>query len=107
MKPKAVYLILAALGAVLPYYHFLPWLQEHGLDLPLFFRQLHETHVSEFFAADVIVSAAVVIAFLVYERRKLGRAVWIPVAGLLVFGVSYALPALLYLRENRLQRIRD
>ena len=69
MKPKTVYLVLAVLGAAISYRHFLPWLLDHGLDLPLFFHQLHSNPVSEFFAADVIVSAAVVLAFLIFERR--------------------------------------
>jgi hypothetical protein len=51
MKSKTVYLVLAVLGAAIPYHRFLPWLLEHGLDLPLFFHQLHANPVSEFFAA--------------------------------------------------------
>jgi len=71
MKPKGVYLTLALVGIFVPYLHFLPWLREHGLDLPLFFHSIHANHVSEFFAADVMTSALVVIAFVVYERRRL------------------------------------
>jgi hypothetical protein len=99
MSPKTVYLVLAVAGAFLPYHHFLPWLLQHGLDVPLFLDQLHANPVSEFFAADVFVSAAVVLAFLAFERRCLGSSWWIPVAGLIIFGVSAALPLLLYLRE--------
>src|SRR5262245_49453425 len=104
MRPKTIYLVLAVLGAVLPYFHFLPWLREHVLDMPLFFHELHANHVSEFFAADVIVSALVVIAFVLFERQRLGRAGWIPLAGLFLFGVSVALPLVLYLRETHPQR---
>jgi len=102
MRPKPVYLGLAVLGAVVPYIQFLPWLLEHGVDLPLFFHQLHANRVSEFFAADVFVSAAVVLAFLIYERRRLGWSWWLPVLGLVIFGVSVALPLLLYLRETKI-----
>ena len=101
MRPKTVYLILAVLGVLVPYHHFLPWLLEHGLDLALFRHQLHASPVSEFFAADVFVSAAVVLAFLFFERRRLGRLRWLPVLALLLVGVSAALPLLLYLREGR------
>jgi hypothetical protein len=31
----AVYLLLSVLGAVIPYAKFVPWVREHGLDLPL------------------------------------------------------------------------
>ena len=96
--------MLAVLGILLPYFHFLPWLIEHGLDLPRFFHDLHANGVSEFFAADVVVSAAAVLAFLIFERRLLGRLWWLPVAGLAIVGVSAALPLLLYLREPLRQK---
>jgi hypothetical protein len=100
MRPKTVYLLFVVLGALVPYVHFLPWLREHGLDLPLFAQELHANRVSEFFAADVIVSAAVVVAFLFFERRRLGGLWWLPILVLVIFGVSAALPLLLYLREG-------
>jgi hypothetical protein len=100
MRPKIVYLVLAVLGGLVPYVYFLPWLLEHGLDLPLFFHELHANPVSEFFAADVILSAAVMLTFLIFERRRLSWSWWLPVLGLMIFGVSVALPLLLYLRET-------
>jgi uncharacterized membrane protein HdeD (DUF308 family) len=106
MKPRTVYLVLAVFGALIPYAHFLPWLLEYGVDLPLFFDQLNANPVSEFFAADVFVSAAVVLTFLAFERRRLGGSWWIPVLGLMICGVSLALPLLLYFRESRLAAAR-
>jgi hypothetical protein len=38
----------------------------------LFFHQVHANRVSEFFAADVVVSAAVVLVFLIYELGCVG-----------------------------------
>ena len=87
MRAKTVYLLLAVLGALVPYMRYFPWLQEHGLDLSLFLRQLHANQVSEFFAADVIVSAGVVLIFLFFERRRLGSLWWMPVIALVIFGV--------------------
>jgi hypothetical protein len=55
MKRRYIYLLLALAGALVPYFHFGPWLLEHRLDMPLFFHQLHANRVSEFFAADVVV----------------------------------------------------
>ncbi|MBV9180782.1 MAG: DUF2834 domain-containing protein [Acidobacteria bacterium] len=53
MKRKHIYLLLALVGALIPYLRFGPWLLEHGLDVRLFFHQIHANRVSEFFAADV------------------------------------------------------
>ena len=101
MRPKPAYLILAVLGTLVPYIHFFPWLREHGLDLPLFFHEIHASHVSEFFSADVFLSAATLLAFLIFERHRIRGRWWIPVLGLLTVGVSLALPLLLYLRESQ------
>jgi hypothetical protein len=101
MTRKSVYLLLTALGVLIPYFQFFPWLAEHGLNMPLFFHDLHANGVSEFFAADVIVSAVVVIVFLILEKGRLGSRRWLPVVALLVCGVSAALPLLLYLREGQ------
>ena len=100
MKRKHIYLLFALVGALIPYYQFGPWLLEHGLDMRLFFHQIRANRVSEFFAADVVVSAAVVLVFLIYERRGLRGLWWVPVLALLIFGVSVSLPVLLYLREG-------
>ena len=49
---------------------------------------------------DVLVSAVVLIVFMKIEsrRRSIPRR-WLPIAGLVLVGVSLALPLFLYLRE--------
>jgi hypothetical protein len=77
-----------------------PWLSEHGLDIPLFFNQLFANRISAFFGTDVFASAAVVFVFVAFERASLGSKWWLPVVTVLVVGVSLGLPLLLYLRED-------
>jgi hypothetical protein len=102
MKLKYVYLILCVLGVLLPYWQIVPWLTEHGTDLPLFFRELFETRVGAFFGMDVVVSAASLMAFAGGEGRRVGaRAVWLAALAVAVVGVSLGLPLFLYLRECR------
>jgi hypothetical protein len=97
MKPKNVYLMLCVAGAVIPYMKFVPWTMEHGLNLPLIIQELFSTRIGAFFGLDVIVSAVVVFAFVVLERRRM-KAWWAPIVAALVVGVSCALPLALYLR---------
>jgi hypothetical protein len=105
MRLKTAYLILCVLGVLLPYWQLAPWLWEHGLDLPLFFRQLFENRVGAFFGMDVFVSASALLVFAWSERRRGGlRAVWLVVLAVLAVGVSLGLPLCLYLRERRLER---
>ena len=99
-----LYLATAVLGTVLPLACFAPFLAAHGLDLPLFFRQLFQTNVSAFFGTDVIVSALALWLFVYSEGRRLRmRRLWAYVLCTLVVGVSLGLPLFLFLRERRLR----
>ena len=105
MRLKTAYLILCALGVLLPYWQIGPWLWEHGLDLPLFFRQLFENRVGAFFGMDVFVSAAALLVFARSEGGRTGvRAVWLVALAVLAVGVSLGLPLFLYLRERSPER---
>jgi hypothetical protein len=103
MRLKTVYLILCAAGVLLPYWQLAPWLAEHGLDLPLFFRQLFENRVGAFFGMDVLVSAAALLVFAGSEGRR-ARVLWPVVPAVLAVGVSLGLPLFLYLRERSAER---
>ena len=105
MRVKQLYLALCVAGTVLPCWQFLPFLRDHGLDLPLFFQQLFATPVSGFFGMDVIVSSVVLWVFVLGEGRRAGvRYLWAPIAANLVVGVSLGLPLFLYLREQTASR---
>ncbi|MAN62109.1 MAG: hypothetical protein CMI60_09195 [Parvibaculum sp.] len=94
-------------GTLLPLSQFLPWLSENGLDIPLFFAELFANPISGFFGWDVIVSALVLIPFILIEGKRLGMArLWMPVAGTFLIGVSCGLPMFLYLREARLEQMK-
>jgi Terpene cyclase DEP1 len=104
MRMKSAYLGLCIAGTLLPYSQFLPFLQEHGLDLPLFLEQLFANRISGFFAMDVIVSSLVLWLFVFADGRRYGvRHLWAPIVANLTVGVSLGLPLFLYLRETRLE----
>lgn len=98
-----LYAVLCLLGTVLPLVQFFPWLQSHGLDLPLFFRELLSTRIGAFFGMDVFVSAAVLLIFIAAEARRarVPRA-WLAMAATCLVGVSLGLPLFLLLRERAL-----
>jgi hypothetical protein len=105
MKPKTVYLALCFVGALLPYWQFVPWLLERGLNGPLFLHELFANRISAFFAMDVLVSAVVLLRFIRVERVRLEiRHWWLPTVAVLTVGVSLGLPMVLYMREVRLER---
>ena len=103
MALKNLYLALAIAGGVLPFWQLLPFLQEHGLDIPLLFARLFSEPVGAFFGTDVIVSSVVLWVFVFTEgRRARMKQLWLPIAANLAVGVSLGLPLFLYMREVRL-----
>src|SRR4051812_9849508 len=100
MRLRHAYLALALFGTILPYWKFLPWIREHGLDLMLLTRELFSTRIGAFFGLDVIVSALAVFVFVVTEGRRLGlRRLWLPIGATCLVGVSLGLPLFLYFRQ--------
>ena len=96
-----IYLALAIAGTLLPLSQLVPFLAEHGLDVPRFFGQLFGSRIPAFFALDVVVSTLVLWAFVLAEGRRLGMGrLWAYVLFSLTVGVSLALPAFLYAREH-------
>ena len=107
LKTKTIYLILCVLGGALPYWQFIPWVAQNGLRMPLFFQQLFANRISAFFGMDVFVSAAVLLVFMRAEGPRLRiPARWLPIAALLLVGVSLAFPLFLYLRERTLDHLK-
>ena len=101
---RKLYLLLAVIGFVLPYYFFVSFLVENGLNLGLLLDQLFANDISRFFAVDLIITA---IVFLIFMVRKAGRCQmrnwWLYVVATLAVGPSFAFPLFLYFREPRLK----
>ncbi|MGD9344397.1 MAG: DUF2834 domain-containing protein [Candidatus Aminicenantes bacterium] len=101
---KYFYLFLCILGTVLPYSQFIPFIFDHGANFNIFFQQLFANRISGFFGLDVIVSAIVIIAFILSEgKRKKMRHLWLPFISTFVVGASLGLPLFLFMREIRLE----
>jgi TRAP-type uncharacterized transport system fused permease subunit len=95
------FLACAIAGAIIPYSQFVPWLAEHGLDAKGFILELFSTRIGAFFGLDVIVSAIVLFAFILWEGRRVRMSgLWAPIAATLLIGVSCGLPLFLFMRER-------
>ena len=103
---KIFYTSLCVLGLVLPYWQFLPWVMEHGLDIIVLIQEAGQVNVSAFAWLDVLLSAIVLIGFILYEGSKLKmQGLWIPIIGTCAVGVSFGLPLFLLLRELHLAKM--
>ena len=102
---KHLYLMLSIIGTVLPLSQFVPFLAEHGMNMPLFFEKLFINEISSFFAMDVIVAAVVTALLIAYETKRLKiKNIWVCYIGLFTVGVSCGLPLFLYFRELHLNK---
>ena len=97
---KLFYLAMTVLGLLLPFSQFVPWLFEFGLDFPLLLSEASATPISAFAWLDVLVTAMVVIGFIIGDSLRRSLSVpWLPILGTLLVGPSFGLPLYLYLRE--------
>jgi len=102
---KWIYAVLCVLGFALPYYFFVPFVLENGLNIPLFVRQLFANPISSFFGADVIISSLVLWAFIYHEtRQRPVKLWWLCIIANFAVGVSLGLPLFLLLREAEIER---
>ena len=105
MRLRHVYLVLCIAGALLPYSQFVPWLFQHGLNLPLLFDELFANRIGGFFGLDVIVCALVVWVFVLAEGKRLPiHGLWLSIVSTLVVGPSLGLPLFLYMRQLHLDK---
>ena len=103
---KRFYAVACVAGLVLPYWQFLPWVAEHGLDVSLLVREAAGARIAAFAWLDVLVSAVVLFGFMSVEGRRLQMtSLWLPALGTVTVGVSLGLPLFLLLRERQIETL--
>lgn len=98
---KKIYLILAVVGAIVPYLFFFQFIQVEGLNIPSFVSALFSNGAVGGFSADLLLSSFIFWLFMFQQFRKSNK----PKPYLFIFlnltiGLSCALPAYLYAREK-------
>ncbi|BCL68821.1 conserved hypothetical protein [Vibrio nigripulchritudo MADA3029] len=97
---KGFYLVGCIVGTVVPYAALLSWFGEFGFSIPLIFEHINSTKIGLFAWLDVLISAVVLIGFILYDSKKIGfTQAWKPILGTCLVGVSLGLPLYLLLRE--------
>ncbi len=97
---KQMYLILAVIGLIVPYYFLIDHFMDYGFDLSQMIEQLFESPISTFFVADVVIAAIVVLIFIVKDSKEIKvKFILVPIIATLFVGVSCGLPLYLFLRE--------
>ena len=101
---RNLYLILAIIGAVIPYFFFVQHFAAEGLALTEFLAAVFATPAASGFAADLLISSFVFWLFM-FQADEGSPNPWPFIAINLLIGLSCALPAYLYWRERALQPV--
>jgi len=83
---------------------FIPWVIENGVNVSLMVSEAASTRIGAFAWADVLVSGAVLIGFILVEGSRIRmKKLWLPILGTCAVGVSFGLPLFLLKRELHLE----
>jgi len=104
MTKKNIYLILAILGFVVPYYFFLQVPGENGFDLPRLLQPMFSNNLLRGVAVDLMISVIAFWVFVFAEANKLEmNPPWLYLLATLLVGLCFAIPLFLYFRERKLE----
>ncbi len=99
---KTLYLILAIVGAVVPYIFFVQHFSSEGFGLVGFVKALFANHAASGFTADLLITSSIFWLFMLQQHKSgKGPGPVIFVVLNLVIGLSCAFPAYLYARERQ------
>jgi hypothetical protein len=101
---KNIYLVLAIVGAAVPYYFFVQHFGTAGYALPDFLAGVFATPAASGFASDLLITSLVFWIYMINANHA-GPKPWLFIALNLLVGLSCALPAYLYARERAQERL--
>ena len=104
-KKQVVYLVLAVLGAVAPWYYITQFVMQTGsLSFIGFFQAaLQGGHASAALTVDICIAYLVFCIWSVGEAKRLGmRNVWFYIAWATLVAIASAFPLFLFFREKKI-----
>lgn len=98
---KKLYLLLAIIGAIVPYVFFFQFIEAEGMNIPAFISALFVNGAAGGFSADLLLTSFIFWLFMFQQvKESNGPKPYIFIILNLAIGLSCALPAYLYAREN-------
>ncbi len=98
---KTLYLLLAIIGAIVPYLFFFQFIQAEGFDIPAFVSALFVNGAASGFSADLLLASFIFWIFMFQQvKESNGPKPYLFIVLNLTIGLCCALPAYLYAREK-------
>lgn len=89
------------IGIILPYTQFVPWSMANGMDLAKMGAEMFANQIAAGIAIDALTAAVILFIFIwLDQKRKPVKYFYLPILGTFVFGLAFALPFYLFLREE-------
>ncbi len=105
MTKKNIFLVLAIIGFIVPYYFFLQLPAQGSFNLPLLIQPFFANNFMKGAAMDLTISVLIFWFFMFAEPNKLQmKHPWLYLLATLLVGLSFALPLFLYFRERQLEK---
>jgi len=99
---KRIYLSLSIIGALIPRFFFLRFMQLEGLNIPAMLSGPFENDIAGAFSSDLLLSIFIFCLFVLHQAKDANNPKpFIFVALALTLGLSCALPAYLYAKEKQ------
>ena len=97
---RNIWLGAAIIGALAPYFFFLQFMLDSGLNVSQFVAEIFANAPATGFTVDLFISSFVFWAWMFNDAKVRGvEKLWIFIALNLTIGLSCALPAYLYARD--------
>ncbi len=101
---KKLYLLLAVIGAIIPYFFFFQFFQAEGINISAFVSALFVNGAAGGFTTDVLLSSFIFWLFMFKQvKESNGPKPYLFIVLNLAIGLSCALPAYLYAKEKAKQ----
>jgi len=98
---KKLYLLLAVIGAIVPYFFFFQFFQAEGINISAFVSALFVNGAAGGFTTDVLLSSFIFWLFMFKQvKESNGPKPYLFIFLNLAIGLSCALPAYLYAKEK-------
>ena len=98
---KKLYLVLAVIGAIVPYIFFFPFIQADGFNIPAFMSALFVNGAAGGISADLFLASFIFWIFMFQQDREAnGPKPYLFIILNLAIGLCCAVPAYLFARED-------
>jgi magnesium-transporting ATPase (P-type) len=102
---KTIYLVLAVIGFILPYYFIFKFYTSNKLTTLAALAQVTALDWGALIAADLTISVLAAWTFYYHEAARLGmKNWWFYLLATMLVGLSFSLPLFLYFRERQLEK---